>query len=92
MKKQQNPALGIFTLFLIIGGIVLAFPLDQLWIGIGLFSIAMIIILIKITWGISVWADDTLHRWTDENLAPKKGDVEFDITFDPEKEEKNETK
>jgi len=30
MKKQQNPALGIFTLFLIIGGIVLAFPLDQL--------------------------------------------------------------
>ena len=72
MKKQQNPALGIFTLFLIIGGIVLAFPLDQLWIGIGLFSIAMIIILIKITWGISVWADDTLHRWTDKNLAPDK--------------------
>ncbi len=72
MKNQQNPALGIFTLFLIIGGIVLAFPLDQLWIGIGLFSIAMIIILIKITWGISVWADDTLHRWSDKNLAPDK--------------------
>ncbi len=80
MKKQQNPALGIFTLFLIIGGIVLAFPLDQLWIGIGLFSIAMIIILIKITWGISVWADDTLHRWTDKNLAPDKNQNDVDNT------------
>ena len=78
MKKQQNPALGIFTLFLIIGGIVLAFPLDQLWIGIGLFGIAMIIILIKITWGISIWADDTLHRWTDKNLADDKSQNDFD--------------
>lgn len=86
MKKQQNPALGIFTLFLIIGGIVLAFPLDQLWIGIGLFSIAMIIILIKITWGISVWADDTLHRWTDKNLAPDKSQNDADNT-DSKKED-----
>ncbi len=85
MKKQQNPALGIFTLFLIIGGIVLAFPLDQLWIGIGLFSIAMIIILIKITWGISVWADDTLHRWTDKNLAPDKS--QNDDNTDSKKED-----
>ena len=85
MKKQQNPALGIFTLFLIIGGIVLAFPLDQLWIGIGLFSIAMIIILIKITWGISVWADDTLHRWTDNNLAPDKS--QNDDNTDSKKED-----
>ncbi len=85
MKKQQNPALGIFTLFLIIGGIVLAFPLDQLWIGIGMFIIAMIIILIKITWGISVWADDTLHRWNDKNLAPDKS--QNDDNTDSKKED-----
>jgi len=36
----------------------------------------MIIILIKITWGISVWADDTLHRWTDKNLATKEEEDE----------------
>jgi len=35
-------------------------------------------------WGISIWADDTLHRWSNQNLAPKE---DSDITFEQEEED-----
>lgn len=91
MTSQQgkNQVLASVTIFLIIASIVLAFPLDQLWVGIGLFIVAIIIILLKVTWSIAVWGDDTLRRWTDKNLAPKDG-IEF--TFRLEEDEKDEEK
>ena len=72
MNQQKNSSVGIISFILIIVGIFTIFGTDQLFVGIGLFSLGFIIILIKIMWGISGWADDTLHRWSDQNLAPKE--------------------
>jgi len=72
MNQQQNSNMGIISIFLIVAGILTFFVTDQLLIGIGLFSLGFVIILIKIMWGISGWADDTLHRWTDKNLSPRE--------------------
>jgi len=72
MNQQKNSNIAIFSIILIVVGILTLFATDQILIGIGLFSLGFIIILIKMMWGISGWADDTLHRWTDKNLAPKE--------------------
>ena len=72
MNQQKNSNIGIISIIFIIAGIFTIFATDQILIGIGLFSLGFIIILIKMMWGISGWADDTLHRWTDKNLAPKE--------------------
>ncbi len=85
MNQQQNSNIGIISIFLIVAGILTFFVTDQLLIGIGLFSLGFIIILIKIMWGISGWADDTLHRWTDQNLSPRE---DFDITSEQEEDSK----
>ena len=77
MNQQQNSNIGIISIFLIVAGIFTIFGTDQILIGIGLFSLGFIIILIKIMWGISGWADDTMHRWTDKNLSPRE---DFDTT------------
>lgn len=89
VRQRANPILATITLFLFLGGIMLAFALNQLLIGIGMFVIALVIVLIKVTWGIAGWADDTLHQWTDKNLAPDDG---VDVTFRIEEEEKNDKK
>ncbi|MCH7758599.1 MAG: hypothetical protein IIA19_09055 [Thaumarchaeota archaeon] len=81
MKQQKNSNIGIISIILIVVGILTIFATDQLLIGIGLFSLGFIIILIKIMWGISGWADDTLHRWTDQNLSPRE---DFDTTSEQE--------
>lgn len=86
-EYRANRALVALTLFFLVGGIIAAFPLDQLWIGIAMFVIGLIIIILKVTWGIAVWADNTLQRWTDKNLAPKDG---FDVTFRIEEDEDEE--
>jgi len=84
MNQQKNSNIGIISIFLIVAGIFAIFAMDQMLIGIGLFSLGFIIILIKIMWGISIWADDTLHRWSNQNLAPKE---DSDITFEQEEED-----
>ena len=84
MKQQKNSNIGIFSFILIIVGILTLFGTDQIFVGIGLFSLGFIIILIKIMWGISGWADDTLHRWTDNNLAPKE---DSDTTYEQEEDD-----
>ncbi len=84
MTQQKNSNIGIISFILIIVGILTLFATDQILIGIGLFSLGFIIILIKIMWGVSGWADDTLHRWTDKNLAPKE---DSDTTFEHEEED-----
>ena len=81
MKQQKNSNVGIISIILIVVGILTLFATDQLLIGIGLFSLGFIIILIKIMWGISGWADDTLHRWTDKNLSTRE---DFDTTSEQE--------
>ena len=81
MKQQKNSNVGIISIILIVVGILTIFATDQLLIGIGLFSLGFIIILIKIMWGISGWADDTLHRWTDKNLSSRE---DFDTTSEQE--------
>jgi len=81
MTEQKNSSVGIISIFLIVAGIGIMFASDQLFIGIGLFCIGFVIILLKIMWGISGWADDTLHRWTDQNLSPRE---DFDITSEQE--------
>ena len=80
-RQQQNSNIGIISIFLIVAGILTFFATDQLLIGIGLFSLGFIIILIKIMWGISGWADDTMHRWTDKNLSTRE---DFDTTSEQE--------
>ena len=77
MNEQKNSTAGIISFILIVTGILILFGTDQIFVGIGLFSLGFVIILIKIMWGISGWADDTLNRWTDKNLAPKE---DFDTT------------
>jgi len=72
MNQQKNSTGGIISFILIVTGILILFGTDQIFVGIGLFSLGFIIILIKIMWGISGWADDTLNRWSDQNLAPKE--------------------
>jgi len=72
MNQQKNSTGGIISFILIVTGILILFGTDQILIGIGLFSLGFVIILIKIMWGISGWADETLHRWSDQNLAPKE--------------------
>ena len=84
MNQQKNLSIAIISIILIIAGILTIFASDQILIGIGLFSLGFIIILIKIMWGISGWADDTLHRWTDKNLAPKE---DSDTTSEHEEED-----
>jgi len=84
MSQQKNSNIGIISIFLIVAGIFTIFGTDQLFAGIGLFSLGFIIILIKIMWGISGWADDTLHRWSDQNLAPKE---DSGTTFEQEEED-----
>ena len=86
-KQRTNQVLAIITLFLIIGGIVLAFPLDELWRGLAMFIVGLVIILLKAMWANAVWADNTLHRWTAKNLAPED---DVDITFTIEEEKKDE--
>jgi len=81
MKQQKNSNIGIISFILIIVGIFVLFGTDQILIGIGLFSLGFIIIMIKMMWGISGWADDTLHRWTDKNLSPRE---DFDTTSEQE--------
>ncbi len=81
MNQQKNSNVGIISIILIVVGILTLFATDQLLIGIGLFSLGFIIILIKIMWGISGWADDTLHRWTDKNLSTRE---DFDTTSEQE--------
>jgi len=81
MKQQKNSNIGIISFILIIVGIFVLFGTDQILIGIGLFSLGFIIIMIKMMWGISGGADDTLHRWTDKNLSPRE---DFDTTSEQE--------
>ncbi len=81
MKQQKNSNVGIISIILIVVGILTIFATDQLLIGIGLFSLGFIIILIKIMWEISGWADDTLHQWTDKNLSTRE---DFDTTSEQE--------
>jgi len=81
MNQQKNSNIGIISIILIVVGILTLFATDQILIGIGLFSLGFIIILIKIMWGISGWADDTLHRWTDKNLSTRE---DFDTTSEQE--------
>jgi len=83
-KQQQSSNIGIISIFLIIAGILTIFAMDQMLIGIGLFSLGFIIILIKIMWGISGWADDTLHRWSNQNLSPKE---DSDTTSEQEEDD-----
>ena len=83
MNQQKNSNIGIISIFLIVAGIFTLFATDQILIGIGLFSLGFIIILIKIMWGVSGWADDTLHRWSNQNLALKE---DSDITSENEEE------
>lgn len=73
-----NRALAAIVFFLLAGGIIMMFPLDQLWTGIAVFVVGLIIIVFKITWCIAVWADDSIRRWSDRNLAPKDS---VDVTF-----------
>ena len=84
MTKQANQVLGVITIVLFLGGIVFAFALDQLWIGIAMFIVGLVIILFRVIWSIAGWADETLHRWTDKNLAPKDG---VDVTFEIERKD-----
>ena len=81
MNQQKNSNMGIISIILIVAGILILFGTDQILIGIGLFSLGFIIILIKIMWGISGWADDTMHRWTDKNLSTRE---DFDTTSEQE--------
>lgn len=85
-EYRANRALVALTLFFIVGGVIAAFPLDHLWLGIAMLIVGLIIILLKVTWSIAVWADNTIQRWSEKNLAPKDG---FDVTFRVE-EEKDE--
>jgi hypothetical protein len=82
-EYRANRALVALTLFLLVGGIIAAFPLDQLWIGIAMFVIGLFIIMLKVTWSIAGWADLTVQRWSAKNLAPKDG---IDVTFRIEEE------
>ena len=86
-KQRTNKVLAIITLFLIIGGVVLAFPLDELWMGLAMFIVGLVIILLKAMWANAVWADNMLHRWTAKNLASED---DVDITFTIEEEKKDE--
>lgn len=87
-RYDANRALAGITFFFIVGGIIAVFPLDQLWLGIAMLIFGLSIILLKVTWGIAVWADNITQRWSEKNLAPKDG---FDVTFKI-KEDKDETK
>jgi len=77
-RQKANQILAIVTAVLFFGGIVFAFTLDQLWFGIVMMVAGMIIFLVRVTWSIAGWADNTLQRWADKNLAPKDG---IDVTF-----------
>lgn len=77
-RQKANQILAIVTAVLFFGGIVFAFTLNQLWFGIVMMVAGMIIFLVRVTWSIAGWADNTLQRWADKNLAPKDG---IDVTF-----------
>jgi len=84
MNEQKNSTGGIISFILIIIGILILFGTDQIFVGIGLFCIGFVIIMLKMMWGISGWADDTLHRWTEKNLSPRE---DFDTASEHEGED-----
>jgi hypothetical protein len=83
-QQKKNRVSAAVILFLFITSIVVTFPLDQLLVGAALFCLAVIILVIKIIWSVSVWADETVQRWSVRNLAPKDG---FDVTLRVEDDE-----
>ena len=63
MNQQKNSSVGIFSFVLILIGIFAIFGTDHILDGIGVLSLGLLIILIKMTWGVSGWAYDTMQRW-----------------------------
>jgi len=67
--------LGI-VVFLLIISIIVLFTLDNpyWYYSILPMIVLMIIIITKVTWNIAGWADNTVRRWSDANLAPDEDD------------------
>jgi len=73
----SNASLFFITIGLFITGGIL-FSLDSpYWLySIPVFTIAILIPLVSWMWSIAGWADETVHRWTDKNLATKEREDE----------------
>ena len=58
---------ALVTFFGIFLGIVFFFIDGMLLWSIGFFSLAMILVLLKVVWGIAGWADNVARKLGDDN-------------------------
>lgn len=77
-KTNQTLALVIISFF-VIGSVLFTFDQPYWYLSIFFFTIGILIIIVKTTWRIAGWADDTLQNTFDKN--PK---IEVSYKTDPD--------
>ena len=81
MRSQTIFSFAVFFLF-VIGAILITFERPTWYYSIPLFMIVILIILLKIIWNISGWANNVFERYLGS-------EDKFEITFKDDDEKKD---